>query len=350
MLKNYAVFPCRNIRITQDYYGNSHKTQPNSTNGVKSYPLDIAFSGLKLTAFADKVKSIKMNGFYNESVLNQVFFQSVDKVYMANGDYDYITMLAGHSDDWDYTQNQIGTIYDRYQEMLDMGYDEVTIDNTHLDIVVAKGKQNGWVLNSFGEYVLPNSMKFEDVFYIDPKFNNIIDTKGINFKTIPTDAYITIPTPVKENKDVDQVKVICDINTLNVRESASTDGVWIGQATPGFYNVISTAKDDKYTWYQVEEGKWFANAEGCTEFIKKYVAPVIIEPDPIIKEPVEEQPIDNGPKEPQEQPIEDGQTNTPTDTETTDSGTNNEEKKHNIIVSFIIMFFKLISEILKGGK
>ena len=37
MNKNYAVFPCRNVNITQNYSSAySHATQSGSTNGVKS--------------------------------------------------------------------------------------------------------------------------------------------------------------------------------------------------------------------------------------------------------------------------------------------------------------------------
>lgn len=309
MNKNYAVFPCRNVNITQNYKSAySHATQSGSTNGVKSYPIDFAWGDTYLMAPC-QMKSVKMNGFWNESVLNQVFFHSTEKVHCANGEYDYITILAGHTDDWDYSQDKIGTIYDRGVDMLNYGTDGGV--SAHFDIVVAIGLQTGWVKNSFGEWVLPNSRKPEDIFYIDPKYNNLINTQGIDFKQIPIDAYLIIPTPVKENKDIDQVKVICGDNTLRVRQNGNANETFIGYATPGLYNIISTIQADGFTWYQVEDGKWFANAEGCTQFIPKYVAPVVVEPP--IKEEKPNKPIEppkNEDIKPIEEPKQEDNTNT----------------------------------------
>ena len=148
---------------------------------------------------------------------------------------------------------------------------------------------------------------------------------------------ITIPTPILENKDVDQVKVICGDNTLRVRETASVNGAFIGFAKPGFYNIISIANVDGFTWYQVESGKWFANAEGCTQFIPKYVEPVIVEPTPIIEAPI----IDD--IKPIEEDNEQDYTNTTEDTKVPISGIKT-------IILGILELLKKILEIIKGVK
>ena len=101
---------------------------------------------------------------------------------------------------------------------------------------------------------------------------------------------ITIPSPVNENKDINQIKVVCGNDTLRVRQNGNANGTFIGYVTPGLYNIISTANADGFTWYQVEKDKWFANADGCTQFIPKYVEPVVVEPTPIIEEPIIETP------------------------------------------------------------
>jgi len=336
MNKNYAVFPCRNVNITQNYSSAySHATQSGSTNGIKSYPIDFAWGDTYLMAPC-RMKSVKMNGFWNESVLNQVFFHSTEKVHCANGEYDYITILAGHTDDWDYSQDKIGTIYEQGQDMLNYGTDGNV--SAHLDIVVALGLQTGWVQNSYGEWVLPNSRKPEDIFYIDQKYNNVINTQGISFKQIPIDAYLTIPTPVTENKDINQIKVMCGNDTLRVRTSASVNGTFIGYATPGFYNIVSTVQADGFTWYQVENGKWFANAEGCTQFIPKYVEPVVVEPPIIIEEPVEPiEPPKNDNGTPTVEDKEQDSTNTTEDTKVSKTG-------------FKLIFYTIIKKILEYLK
>lgn len=149
---------------------------------------------------------------------------------------------------------------------------------------------------------------------------------------------ITIPSPVNENKDINQIKVICGNDTLRVRQNASVNGAFIGYATPGFYNIVSTVQADGFTWYQVENGKWFANAEGCTQFIKKYVAPIIIEE----------------PTKPIEPPKNDTDTPTVEDKEQ-DSTNTTEEKKvptngFKLIILGILELLNKILEIIKGVK
>jgi len=292
MNKNYAIFPAKNVRITANYDSTSHYSQSHSTNGVKSYPLDIAYPGLKLIAPC-RMKSVKMNGFYNESVLNQVFFQSCDKVLFANGEYDYITILAGHTDDWDYSQKQIGTIYERGEEMLDMGTDGNVA--AHLDIVVGAGQQSGWIKNSYGEWVLPNSRKWEDVCYIDSHYNTIIDTCGLTFKTIPSDAYITLPNCVAKDTTKNQFEVL--YSDVNVREQPNTTSqVVIYPCTKGIYDVLEV----NGAWYKIAESEWINEVAGKyypKEEIKPTPTPVdpIPTPTPIPTEPTEptEPTIDN---------------------------------------------------------
>ena len=266
MLKNYAVFPTRNINITQNYDGISHYRQSNSTNGIKSYPIDIAYENLYLMAPCD-VEVVKINGFYNDSVLNQIFIWSKEKVYFANGDYDYFTLLVGHINDRDFNSNLIGKTYKRGENIVKQGYDGTYIGNEHLDIVVAKGLQSTWVKNSYNEWVLPNSLKFEEVFYIDSNYNNIISLNGIKFKEIPVDAYISLPHVVAKDDSINQVGVI--VTDLRVRTQPNLNADIIGFCKEGIYNVLNIFKDDLYTWYEIENDKWIASLEGWVRFYPK---------------------------------------------------------------------------------
>lgn len=300
MNKNYAVFPCRNVNITQNYNSAySHATQSGSTNGVKSYPIDFAWGDTYLMAPC-RMKSVKMNGFWNESVLNQVFFHSTEKVHCANGEYDYITILAGHTDDWDYSQDKIGTIYQRGQDMLNQGTDGNV--SAHLDIVVALGLQTGWVKNSFGEWVLPNSRKPEDVFYIDPKYNNVINTQGITFKTIPKEY--ELPNTVLRDENKNQIEVIVD--DLNVRKGAgSNNEITFFPCTKGIYDYTEVLNG----WYKIKEDMW-VNEIGI-KFLPKKVEPVIEQPvieEPIVTEPTT--PTENDDIKPVEEDKQEDNTNT----------------------------------------
>lgn len=84
--------------------------------------------------------------------------------------------------------------------------------------------------------------------------------KWQGFIYLPYDFSIYATTPLGRSSAQDQVRVTID--NLNVRAKPSTTAERLGFAEPGFYNVISQSKDSKYTWYQIEQGKWVANRNG----------------------------------------------------------------------------------------
>lgn len=110
---------------------------------------------------------------------------------------------------------------------------------------------------------------------------------------------ITVPEPVEPNEDVNQVRVVCGNDTLRVRKDHSTNAEMIGFAKPGFYNIISTYEDGIYNWYEVEENKWFASAEGCTVYYPLFEEK---EEEPIIEPTIIEIPLEQ-PKNEEIEPI-----------------------------------------------
>ena len=68
---------------------------------------------------------------------------------------------------------------------------------------------------------------------------------------------VELPQPVERNTEITQLQVI--ENQLNVRLDHSTSSQSIGFCPVGIYNIVSSYKDDKYTWYEIEKGKWVAN-------------------------------------------------------------------------------------------
>lgn len=84
--------------------------------------------------------------------------------------------------------------------------------------------------------------------------------KWQGFIYLPYDFTIYATTPVDRNPEKNQLKV--NISNLNVRDSASVSGNRLGFAEPGYYNVLASKTDAKYTWYQIEPNKWVANPPG----------------------------------------------------------------------------------------
>ncbi len=288
MQKNYSTLPFKNFNCSQNYVStpqDSHYKQSHSTNGVLSYPIDVLDD---IYCGCDEMKVVRINGVGNGTI-NQIFVQSTAPVIMPIGT-NYITYLITHPNDADIINSNlsIGTTFHRGQLIIHQGTDGGV--PSHIDLVIAKSLQSGWVTNSYGELVLPDSIKPEEGFYLDKSFTdpNIYNPLGIVFQDLPSDAYISLPTPVTRDEGKNQVQVICAANTLNVYSAASPTSSVIGYATPGIYNIVSTIEADGYIWYQVEEGKWFANIEGCT---KELLAVPLIMPLVSVQESYDNLPL-----------------------------------------------------------
>lgn len=76
----------------------------------------------------------------------------------------------------------------------------------------------------------------------------------------------SLPNPVKEDKDVPQLKVTCN-DTMRVRKSDSLDAEILGFAKEGFYNILNIVISSDYTWFEVEKDKWIALYPPYTEYI-----------------------------------------------------------------------------------
>ena len=68
---------------------------------------------------------------------------------------------------------------------------------------------------------------------------------------------VELPQPVERNKNATQLQVI--ETQLNVRLDHTISAQSIGFCPVGIYNIVSEYKDDNYTWYEIEKGKWVAN-------------------------------------------------------------------------------------------
>lgn len=146
---------------------------------------------------------------------------------------------------------------------------------------VKKGQELGYMSNSgraFGGHlhfeVRKNGTKIDPTQYLD--------------KDLPKP--IELPKPVEINDKVNQVEIAWD-DTMRVRTDHSTNSEIIGIAKKGYYNIVSTYEDGKYTWYEVEKGKWIAGASDCVVY------------HPLKEEPIPEPTPTPKPEEPEEPEI-----------------------------------------------
>lgn len=84
--------------------------------------------------------------------------------------------------------------------------------------------------------------------------------------------FISLPKPVDRDATTKQIKVV--ETQLRCRTGHSTNDTVIGFIPTGIYNILYEHKDDKYTWYEVETGKWIANEGTWCEILEPEIKPV----------------------------------------------------------------------------
>ena len=220
MAKNYLTYPCKVMKITQNYNGKTSH-YPHIVGSPKDYPIDegCADTGRDwMYCPCDEMKVVKLYGVGNRGT-NTIWLQSTSKVYFADGTSNYFTMMIIHPNDDDMRKLWVGQTFTRGQTICREGIDGAT--GYHLHISGGKGKMQGggWAQNSKGKWVLTTTggtFKPEQLFYIDTAFTKVISYGGITFKNLPKSS----STATQEGYTIGDYKVTAD--TLNVRKGAGT--------------------------------------------------------------------------------------------------------------------------------
>lgn len=241
-MKNYLIYPCKTMRITQSYTGTtSHK--PHTTGSPKDYPIDEGCSDTGKDYIYCPCNEMKVKRIYGVGTggTNTIWLESTTKVEFADGTNDYCTMLITHPDDADLKKIKVGQLFTRKEEICREGKDGATAYHLHISAGKGKYKDNGWVKNSNGKYVLTTKSgaeKPENLFYIDTDFTKVVQDKGLNFKPIP--IYTT--GTYKVNTAV-----------LNVRKGAGTSYKTVGTLLKGKKITVEKVSGD---WGRYSNGKW----------------------------------------------------------------------------------------------
>ncbi len=187
---NYATYPMKNMRITQNYNGTtSHK--PHTQGNYKDYPID---DGGKDTSRegvycpCDEIKIVRIYGERNRGV-NTIFFESTSKCVFPDGTSDYLCGLITHANDADLAKLDVGQRIKRGKLICNEGTDGGVGMHTHLSFGKGKLLGNGWRQNNKGKYVLyctGGAFKPEALLYVDKSFTKVISAKGLTFKDLPT--------------------------------------------------------------------------------------------------------------------------------------------------------------------
>ena len=215
MSKNYLIYPCKVMRITQNCSGTvSHL--PHKKGYPSDYPIDEGCEDGKRSYMycpCDEMKAVRIYGVGSGGT-NTLWLESTSPVLFADGTEDYFTLMVVHPDDADLKKLHTGQIFKRGEKICREGKDGANSNHLHLSGGKGRFKGNGWIKNSRGKWVLTvtgRACRPEALFFIDPYFTKVIDKKGISFRTLPAKAY-----------SVGNYRVTAEL--LNVRKAPSANG------------------------------------------------------------------------------------------------------------------------------
>ena len=191
MAKNYLIYPCKIMRITQNYSGQTSH-YPHTVGESKDYPIDEACKDVNRDWLYCPCDEMVVKRNYTAGT-NTLWLESTSKVYFADGTTDYFTMLITHPNNDDMSKCPVGKVFKRGQQICREGKDGATANHLHISGGKGKFKGNGWTKNTKGKYVLSctgGAYKPEKLFYLDVAFTTVISKGGIAFKNLP-DEYTT---------------------------------------------------------------------------------------------------------------------------------------------------------------
>ncbi len=186
MNRNYLIYPCKTMRITQVYTGKTSHL-PHTTGNYRDYPIDEGCEdGGKSYIYCpcDEMKVKRIYGV-GSSGTNTLWLESTSKVHFADGSENYFSMLITHPDDSELKKIKVGQKFKRKEQICREGKDGATGNHFHLSAGKGKITGTGWVKNSNGKWVLTTqngAFKPESLFFIESEFTKVVDSKNLNFK------------------------------------------------------------------------------------------------------------------------------------------------------------------------
>jgi len=249
MNKNYMIYPLKNMRITQSYYGDaSHRRHWDGVSDYSDYPIDDG--GLNSTREAiycpcDEMRVTAIRGLNNPNVTNTIWLVSTAPAVTPTFT-DIVFMTLTHSTDQDLSRIKVGDIFKRGEVICYEGDDGAS--SFHVHIVAGRGYSDNWRENSQNKWVITGDTKRpEEVFFIDRNFTNEIWGGFLPWVTLPSD-YVGIP--VTRNLDVTQLEV--KVTNLRARVSPSLSAESVGYISPGIYNYSEKVENDNYLWFRID--------------------------------------------------------------------------------------------------
>ncbi len=251
MSKNYLIYPCKVMRITQNYKGKTSHL-PHTQGTPADYPVDDGCSDRGRDMFYCPCDEMKIRRIYGVGTggTNTIWLESTKKVCFADGTEDYCTLLIIHPDDSDLKKLSVGQCFRRKEAICREGKDGATAYHFHISAGKGRFSGNGWKKNSKGKYVLTTTKKAyppEKLFFIDKAFTRVSSEGGLSFRELP-EAY---------------AKGTYTVNTavLNIRKGPSTAYGKKGVLFKGKRVSIKQISDN---WGKIADSSWI-----CLDYCRR---------------------------------------------------------------------------------
>lgn len=163
----YAIFPMSVLTVTQGVNGDySHQGSLALDLGGKDGGIDLV-----IAPFTGIIRKV------NETGAHFVWIESLDKVYYADGTYDYMTVRIAHANDTSHLK--VGQIVKQGE----IFYSEGTTGNAtgnHIHLEVGKGKfvAPGSYVNPYGHAMIYNAINPFDALFLDRGYTTLIRKDG----------------------------------------------------------------------------------------------------------------------------------------------------------------------------
>ncbi len=189
---NYAMYPCRKMYITADYY-DSYAHYDHSKGYITGDPYDWPWDDncgdtgrSYIYCPCNEMTVTRIHGVGGSGV-NTIWLRSTSKVELANGTKDYLVMMVIHPNDDTLQGINVGKIYTRGQAMFLEGNDGPhTGYHFHISLGLGAIEGNGWRNVPDTEYYViytsNDPIKPEDALFINTDFTTVLYDAGLNFK------------------------------------------------------------------------------------------------------------------------------------------------------------------------
>ena len=265
----YAIYPAKKMRISQRYDEGNHLTHFNNAN-YKDYPIDETYGDSSSNGIFYAPFDCEVVKKYSATT-KEIWLTSTEKVNTPIGK-DYVTIYIGHIRSNEYEQIKVGTQFKQYEKIVSEEKDSMSTGyHNHISAGLGKIKGTGWVKNNRNVWVLQTTngtKKPEQIFYINPNFTNIIDSKKLKFETMPTDE-----ENISDNEEYiiytikkgDTLSEIAKEYNTSVKELAKINNIEnVNLIYAGNKLKIPKNKEESYITYKIKKG------DTLTKIAKKY--------------------------------------------------------------------------------